>query len=204
VTQEQYLAAEIERWKTTFKDHVATLGGDAIFNPSSSQAITIIDWKKPGTGNYSLQFLLRGPYLCCIGDLGDSVLQWSEVITPQFLAGCDFHYWFGKKRAWPGGKADWKQWDDAVAKAWATDEGNAFEEGSPDSVLHDVRQVLIDANGDSHEFEEAANDYNDQTGDFETAAAIHDAGMVPDCLAVAQYVGLQMALVKLGYRKEAP
>jgi hypothetical protein len=197
-----HLEQQVRIWKDRFKDHRAL----DFVNPMLDLSQTIgnprvIVWEKPGTHIESIRFILSGTYLCCVGDLGDSVLQWSQIITPQFLATCDFHYWFGKKRAWPGANQDWKQWEESVAASWANDQVNDFRTEERDVPGWCVQ--LVEKNGCLDTFTEVASEVYDATGDSELASSISRAGLVPDCNAISQWVGLQMALHKLGIRKEA-
>lgn len=198
MTESQYIAETAALWKERFRKHHATSSFNPAMRPDGTiTAPCVIEWREPGTCINGVRFVMSGSYLCCIGDIGDSVLQWSEVITPRFLATCDFHYWFGKKRAWPGGKDDWKYWNPKVANQYALDQANEFEDGDTPSWF----DAIIDAEGDREQFAEAADlVHYDET---EMAVEIRDAGLVPDCQAIAQWVGLQMALHKLGIRKEA-
>jgi len=202
MTARQHLEKQVRVWKERFKDHDAVIEHDPNRNPRCTALNPdVIVWQKLGTCIDGIRFVLSGTYLCCIGDLGDSVLQWSEIITPQFLATCDFHYWFGKKRAWPG-ENGWRQWENPVADRWALEQSQDFQ--SEGRAAPAWVGCLSIADGDMDRFIAIAAEVYDETGDAELAGKIHAAGLVPDCQAIAQWVGLQMALHKLGIRKEAP
>lgn len=197
MTQSQYLEQEVARWKQQFKDHKAKLDVEWIQN--THEAPAVITWGKPGTSINSIRFIISGGYLCAVGDLGDAVLQWSENITPHFLATCDFHYWFSKKRAWPG-ENGWRQWNARVAAAWAIEQLNYYLATDKGEVPEWCSE-LVEQGGDMDEFISAADSCGHD--DWETASEIREAGLVPDCRAISEWVGLQMALHQLGFRKEA-
>lgn len=197
MTQSQYLEQEVARWNKEFAQHRGTLerdqSGDTVNAPS------VITWKKPGTSINSIRFILSGQYLCAVGDLGDAVYQWSECITPQFLGTCTFSYMFGKVRAYPG-DTKFRDWDNRVALRWAMNtaiDHDKEERGCP-AWLAALAGGMEES--DRETYQSTAKEVYDETGDAEQASEISDAGFVPDSRAVAQWVGLQMALHQLGYR----
>jgi len=197
MTTQQYLEEKAALWKKEFAEHQGTLerdqSGDTVNAPS------VITWKKPGTSINSIRFIISGVYLCAVGDLGDAVYQWSERITPQFLGTCDFSYMFGKVRAYPG-DTKFRDWDNRVAIRWAMNEANDYD--TEERKCPAWLAAIAGGTGelDRETFESTAKEVYDETGDAELASEISNAGFVPDCQAIAQWVGLQMALHQLGYR----
>ncbi len=205
MTPQQYLDAEIARWKRLFVAHEAELEMEGVSNHRpimSTLCPTVIQWAKPGTSINSIRFILSGSYLCAIGDLGDAVYQWPEIITPEFLATCEFSYMIGKLRAYPGDDG-FKTWRNDAAITWAISEAHPNRDGV---ACPGCPQWLADLAGgpsDRDAFEASASEVYSINGDAQLASEIRSAGLVPSSTAVAQWVGLQMALHKLGYRKEA-
>jgi hypothetical protein len=92
--------ARIREW---FVDH------HAIFTERDTADDTqwdlkILYWGKPGTGMYSIRYVIMGPVLMVWGDLECAVYRWSSPITWKFLAGCDLQYFAGKCEASPKGR----------------------------------------------------------------------------------------------------
>ena len=87
-----------------FKDHKVT-----------SHSIDRIVWQRPGSSVYRADYILHGPFLSVVGDMGEAVYQWSENLTWAFLNGLDFSYFHSKCRASPKG-FPWYEWDERQAK----------------------------------------------------------------------------------------
>jgi len=87
-----------------FKDHQVT-----------SHSIDRIVWQKPGSSVYRADYILHGPFLAVVGDMGEAVYQWSENLTWAFLNGLNFGYFHSKCRASPKG-FPWYDWDEQVAR----------------------------------------------------------------------------------------
>lgn len=71
--------------------------------PSESQrgevAATLINWAEPGVYCFAVRYLFMGHRLWVTGDCGDFTFAWSSAITPEFVAGCDADYVYGKREA---------------------------------------------------------------------------------------------------------
>lgn len=97
-------------------------------------------WAKPGTGMYSIRYVIMGPVLMVWGDLDAAVYRWSSAINWKFLADCDLQYFAGKCQASPVGRT-FEDYDRDVA--W-TDFKNALEqraeEGYPAPDQHAVEE----------------------------------------------------------------
>ncbi len=94
-----------------FKDHIAkvTTAPDSPLGPT-----TWVEWRKPGTWNYGVVYCITGHFLAAMGDLGDSIYQWPQSISLEFLAGCDLDYFESKCQASEHGR-DHKERDERVA-----------------------------------------------------------------------------------------
>jgi hypothetical protein len=185
-----YFEREARRATAEFKDHQAAM------LTTDGNHVTLIEWRKPGTSINSVSFILKGRYLCVIGDLGDAVFAWSEIITPAFLASCDWHYMKGKCQCSPHG-SKFESWDDEMAKAWADKAADEFHSEQRDCPEWLTR--LSDSNNLKEDFESIAREVYDDTGEAEEARDIANAGMVPDYHYICHYIGLQMALAQLGF-----
>lgn len=79
-----------------------------------SWPIETLLWAKPGTGMYSIRYVIQGPVLMVWGDLESAVYRWSSPVSWEFLAGCDLQYFEGKCEASPKGR-DYEDYDHGVA-----------------------------------------------------------------------------------------
>jgi hypothetical protein len=84
-------------------------------NPPTPQFYNLIVWKNPDHGTYRMDFVLYRNCLFVTGDCECAVYRWSQEITWDFLARCDYGYFFGKCDAsstgsrpteWDSDKAD--------------------------------------------------------------------------------------------------
>ena len=100
-----------EMIKDDFKDHEATIDQYLKFNNPDEKGIEIevLTWKKPGTSNYMVRYLVSGNTLCVYGDLGEAVYQWSQDVTLDWISTLDLHYFKGKCQASEVGR-DFKEW----------------------------------------------------------------------------------------------
>lgn len=87
---EKQLDAQFRAW---FKDHVVT------HQPTSIEGMEVYSWRKPDSYIDSIEYMIRGRYLICIGDQGDAVYEWSQGVSLEFLGGLDLDYFAGKCRA---------------------------------------------------------------------------------------------------------
>lgn len=101
---------EIQKW---FAEHHASFTEYAP-DVQTEWYIKTLYWAKPGTGMYSIRYVIMGPVLMVWGDLGDAVYRWSAPIDWHFLAGCDLQYFAGKCQASPVGRT-YEDYDADVA-----------------------------------------------------------------------------------------
>jgi hypothetical protein len=167
-----------EEW---FKDHKAT------HIPVGTRT-SIIEWQKPDSWNYGCRFILHSQWLVALGDIGEAVYQWSEAITPKFLAGLDFGYFHSKCRASEVGSR-FQSWDSDLA----------FAEASRILKPADEFIEMISKNTDQQEFSSLLHaGFNRGMIDCDTAAELAEAGTVPHPRCVGHFVGIQMAIEQLG------
>ncbi len=141
-----------------------------------------------------------------IGDIGEAVFEWSEDLTLDFLASLNFDYFLGKCQASPAGK-EFEQWDGRVAASNCAHRIKEIEaqnlEGNEDPATAHELELLsgLGVDSDKDEYNCAAKDYYDETGDAEGASSISDMGVVPSVHAIGMFVGLQMAIAQLKVAK---
>ena len=104
-----------ERIRESFKDHEAKITQFAKLDVNDAGCdIEVLTWKKPGTGNYMVRYLVSGNTLCVYGDLGEAIYQWSQGVTLEWLATLDLAYFKGKCQASEVGR-DFREWDQRKA-----------------------------------------------------------------------------------------
>lgn len=67
-------------------------------------------WQVPGSSTCRIDFLVSGPFLIVVGDLGDAIFRWSHNTTLAWVAGCDDSYILPKCQASEVGR-DFREWD---------------------------------------------------------------------------------------------
>lgn len=101
---------EIARW---FDKHQATFHAFPTDDPEEYGLLTLT-WKRPGDGMYSIRYVIQGPVLMVWGDLECAVYRWSQIISWDFLAGCDLQYFESKCEASTKGR-DYEEFDSQLA-----------------------------------------------------------------------------------------
>jgi hypothetical protein len=71
-----------------FKDHQATA--------ACGSCPDTIEWRRPGTSNYAMRFILLSNYIIVTGDVGDAIYAWTCETTRKQLLRFDWHYFIGK------------------------------------------------------------------------------------------------------------
>lgn len=71
-----------------FAEHKAT----AIVSPEC----TMIEWRKPDTGNYAMDFIIKRNHVIVTGDVGDAIYSFGSMITMEGLQRFDWHYFINK------------------------------------------------------------------------------------------------------------
>lgn len=179
--------ADCEGW---FKDHVATIIGEIT---SEKQPLIAISFRNPTSWVYGMRIIVHSQWICIMGDIGECIHQWSESITLDFLAACNFHYYNGKCQASDDFKRSNATWDSGVAMHFLIDEKEAL-----DSSTCEIFQDIEDSgNYTREEFEGAAHAIYNLTGDGELAGAFSKAGEVPSAQAIGRWVGLRKAIQQL-------
>ena len=101
------------------KDPLAEIGDD-------SKAMTVITWKKPGTSNCAVTYMVwrnrlivtgdLGEAIFVTGDLGEAIFVWGEGIDLKFLETCDYSYFCSKCQGIDG-HMKLRQWDPDKVRA---------------------------------------------------------------------------------------
>ena len=204
----------VEECRTkAFKEHVATLIG----NPEEDGAIWGINWKKPGTSNYWVDFVQWRGALFVRGDLGESVYVWySSHLHPVAFHAMSFDYFHGKCEASEYGSRP-TEWNNDAAEAWLDFQ---LEELLPEcegdaQAEADLRELVSEFRGVSdckHDWDRKLDDYYHSGDDLVckvlgddayTESGIYAAGLVPSLRTIMHWAGLQMALEQLGFTKGA-
>ena len=99
----------------TFKDH-AIRDHQVIFKQGTPYT-EIMTWgNKNGSSNCRIDYILRNGSLCVYGDLGSAVYRWyNDKLTLEWIAGCNFGYFYGKNEAGENG-ARASDWDSDLAE----------------------------------------------------------------------------------------
>ncbi len=181
-----------------FKDHVAAV--QIADDPTSKLRLQIVDWRNTsGSSTYFVRYILQGPWLIVVGDLGEAVFQWSEVISPKFLAGLNFHYWLGKCQASDEGRKpvhfdraqgmrELKEWFDGENEGdYSTESWNAISSFVENSPAHDKYELQS----------EVSDAIYDTTGDAELCSMIHGFFFPPTTQIIGTFVGMQMAMKQI-------
>ena len=71
--------------------------------------------RRPNSGLYAIEYLIRKNTLIVTGDVGCAIYQWCDSITFDFVAGCHLHYFEEKCVASEAGR-DFIEWDPRVAQ----------------------------------------------------------------------------------------
>ena len=75
-----------------FKNHSAT----AFQSGNGGSKLTVIDWRKPDTGNYAMRFTVSQNCVVVTGDVGDAIYCFTGEIDLEKLASFDWHYFVNK------------------------------------------------------------------------------------------------------------
>ena len=153
----------------------------------------VIRWAVPGTYIFSVTYLLYQNALFVSGDIGCATFVWSQVISPAWVAGCDFSYTLSKCEASESGRK-FETWVAVVAKTgWL----NLKEDLDEDSQ---IRKLLLEHESESldkEHFAHIAREVYDASGDAELASMISDIGMAPHANAIGMWLGLRLAWKQL-------
>lgn len=95
--------AIVKKW---FKDHVARLES---FTDQKGLKIETLYFANPICGMYWMRYYQHGGFLMIIGDLGEAVHKWDEVVDLHWMSQTSFSYFMDKMRA--GREPDGKAWD---------------------------------------------------------------------------------------------
>lgn len=180
-----------------FAEHEATLG----------EGTDVIVFRRPGTRVYSVTYRVQGWYLIVTGDLGEAIYEWGEPIGWPFLAGCNWGYFASKCVASAKG-CNARGWDSRVAlhrlAYHLPDELVEEHDGDPAAALAELAGDIdlwprtepdLTCRDQWHGW---LREYGDEvlgSAWWEWAPTVGD---VPDYLMLAQWVGLQEAVERLG------
>jgi len=158
----------------------------------TSNGIETLKWRKPGSSNFSMVFISYGAYLVVLGDAGEAVYQWSQMVTLEWVAGCHIGYILSKCQASPEGR-QFEGWDEDHARARLAD----FFEDDPARLLRilDAAEDHLSSQGDWTQWLHDTGYQDALVG--EDWVEHCDIGMAPTVQARAHVIGLQMAVEQL-------
>lgn len=175
-----------------FKNHIATLIANPEHRLHEPNGALIINWQNPESWNYGCRFIIHRRWLCVVGDIGEAVYEWGQDVTLEFLAGLDFSYFHSKCRASASG-TKFEQWN--PREAW---QSLKQTEKEYKSICKFTKELTTGSGKDEYEY--AARQLYDRTGDCDLASMISSGGMVPSVHGIGMFVGLQMAIKQLSER----
>lgn len=196
-----------------FKDHKAITSG-----PFEYDKPWHVSWKKDGSSNYYMDIIILRGNLCISGDLGAATYRWEGKISPDFLLGCDFGYFWEKCEASENG-CPAVEWSERAAEAWLKaqweDVVSEFEDDLGKQAI--AKELFDDLHNVAHsKFEwqamlmELNGSHDDPVTkvlgpDAYSESGIWDAGEVPMARCILHWQGMKMAFRQLGYgeKKEA-
>lgn len=181
MTAQEYIKHQVKMCRTEwFKTHVLTTLVDHSYR-----------WAKPDSSIYLIDYVIHGRYLIVVGDAGDAIYHWSQMLTWDFLRlkwdflrELDLDYFVGKCQASQVGRK-FVHWESRVAQTWL-EEFLKENEVARDSL--DPEPEF----GSSQEFMQFIQDNHKIFGsDY---FKYGDVGEVLHPRAIGHWVGLQMAL----------
>ena len=89
MTHQQHVEKAHQLATEWFAKHQATL-------VAQDQNVTIIDWRRPDTGNYAMRFIITGYYVIVTGDVGEAIYGIGQGLTPKQLLSFDWGYFTSK------------------------------------------------------------------------------------------------------------
>lgn len=72
-----------------FRDHIAT-------ESPSNGTLLRIDWRRPCSSAYAIQYIITSGSVIVIGDVGDAIYRFGCTLDFKFLKQCDWHYFTNK------------------------------------------------------------------------------------------------------------
>jgi len=177
-----------------FKDHVARLDRYNFFN--GAVHIEFLEWKKPGTGIYKVNYFLNCTTgdLLITGDMGSAVYKYYTYKTFNDIASDYLSYFQSKCVASENGREN-KVWDSDIAtdkmfEYLAEDDAAITKEEFKNSDYSDNMRT-------HHEWCEWV--YNGELSDklIDHYEHLCDIGLVDDNRAIAYLIGIKMAVKQL-------
>lgn len=88
-----------------------------VIEHSNENNIEKLVWKKPGSSNCAVYYLLYGGSLVVLGDLGDAIYKWYSSINLEWITTCNLGYFSGKCEASEKGRSGNNyDWDEDLAE----------------------------------------------------------------------------------------
>jgi hypothetical protein len=153
---------------------------------------------RPRSSTYRVEYHVHYNNLIVIGDIGDAVFTWSQIVTFEWIAACHFDYFLGKCQASESGR-EFYQWDGDHMRA-ILDEHLLGEEGDGDTddkarLDAAVEAGAHDAVHNEQEWYQWASSNYELLGD--DAGEWIGRGRVPHIRARGMFEGLKLAVAQL-------
>lgn len=183
--------------ETWFKDHKATL--------TQHGDLQVLQWAKPGTGNYYCRYVFDGNKLYISGDIGEAVfcLTWkADIHSFNDIHVC---YFEEKLQAYKGDRSDYRR--EKAAQRLREWKGELDESGK-EYDAEEFQEMINGADSCSNQNEWAYEYVNDKHHDFirdldcDYWEWIYDIGNEIPIRIVCYLVGLKMASEQLRTAKE--
>lgn len=182
MTIKRRTAEDLEYVRSWFANHKATMKDGWLI------------WSAPNTSVYRCDFHVYRNNLIVVGDIGDAVFTWSQVVTFDWIAGCNFDYVMGKCQASGSGRRlyDWNgEYMMEILAEHLTDEDTGDKSMLTEAVQRGAQNAChyeqewyqwVSANGDL---------LGDDYGEWITAGQVH---ALRGC---GMFEGLRMAVAQL-------
>lgn len=114
----------------------------SVFETPDGRKLTYVRWANPKSGVYSMTFLVRTGTLFVSGDLYASTYRWSEDVSFEWIADCNFGYFFEKLCAAPHERG--KIWEQELVLCTVQDEleDHFKQEGVTDPL--EIKKLIKD------------------------------------------------------------
>lgn len=157
-----------------------------------------IVFARPGSSTYRVDYHCHVNRLIVCGDIGEAVFCWSQVVTFDWIARCNFDYFYGKCVASETGR-EYFQWDGDVMRACLA-EHLTGEEGDGDTDEKAMLNAAIEAG--AHNAIDSEPEWHDWI--INNSELLGDdygewcmRGRVPHIRARGMFEGLKLAVAQL-------
>ena len=142
----------IKDLRKQFRDHKATLTD---FESPNGLRIQHLQWRKPGTGIFSIVYMTIMGDLIVRGDLGEAIYCVTGRQSLEFWAGNDITYFKKKCRASEGGRgSDWNEWSQQQCHRCIEEYVQQHYHADGEEPDQELYEMCMDAAWDKRGFED--------------------------------------------------